>query len=582
MGSLHAVYRMPTAGGDRAPVAGTAAADDVDLPGVDAPGSAAVIDHRRSTDSADVDLPPLAAAGRGGWPLRRQLSTITLAWMFGAVWFNVTTGAPLTLLAKGLGASAAQFGILASIPYVAALCSVAGSLLVEGTGNRKRVFLNAHYAQRSLTLAVAVVPLLMLNWYGPAAAPRAVALLLALTFLVHACGATGGPAWVSWMADVVPARVRGTYFARRRQWGIMTAVPAALLIGLGLDRLMSTGSAGVGGASVGKLLENVPAVVLGCSALFFVVAFFGLVDIACFQNIPHQPKPPHRGSELLRAMAAPLRDKPFLAMSTFVGAMNFTVGFTNQFATLYVLDRLKVDNVHAQLLLLIAPMALQMVLLPAWGAAVDKVGKKPLMVVAAAGLVPMAFGWLLMGRGQSVLGVDTTWLAYLLFAGGTVLWTGVDVANFNSVVEHTRGRHGEEASKTGAHASGGSGYHAVNTVIVNLAGCCGGLVAGLVAHHLRDWHAAMPLGTRPADFYDALFALSGTVRIAALLLLAPLLHEPTAKSARFAVRFIAMHIWGRVASKLSAASRWGRRQADEAAAALPAVVAGEPQPATEG
>jgi Na+/melibiose symporter-like transporter len=577
---------MPTAGGSSAELSDAAGAPGhAAVNPADAAGPLPPVDHRRSDDVASVDMPPLAAAAAtAGWPLRRQLGTITFAWMFGAVWFNVTTGAPLTLLAKGLGASPAQFGILASLPYVAALLSVAGSLLVERTGNRKRVFLDAHYAQRSLTLVVAVAPLLLLHWYGPAAAPRAVTLLLALVFLMHASGATGGPAWVSWMADVVPARVRGAYFARRRQWGILTAVPAALLVGLGLDRLVAAGAShAADGTAGGPLLANVPAIVLGCSALFAVVAFFGLVDIACFQNIPHAPKPPRRGSELLRAMVAPLRDKPFLAMSGFVGAMNFTVGFTNQFATLYVIDRLKVDNVHAQLLLLVAPMALQLVMLPAWGAAVDKVGKKPLMVVAAAGLVPMAFGWCLMGRGQALLGADTTWLAYLLFAGGTVLWTGVDVANFNAVVDHTRGRHGAGGHGAGGHGGpsrvgGGSGYHAVNTVIINLAGCGGGLAAGLVAHGLREWHWQVPFGGRPADFYDALFALSGTVRLAALLLLAPLLHEPAAKSARYALRFMARHTLDRATTKAAAAAAWWGQRADEAAAALPA--AAQPQPAS--
>ena len=71
---------------------------------------------------------------------------------------------------------------------------------------------------------------------------------LVLMFVMHSGGAVGGPAWTSWMADVVPDRSRGKYFSRRRQWGIASAIPAALFAGWLLDRLNQTrdGESGCG------------------------------------------------------------------------------------------------------------------------------------------------------------------------------------------------------------------------------------------------------------------------------------------------------------------------------------------------
>jgi len=486
----------------------------------------------------------------GGWPLRRQLTRVTVAWMFGAIWFNVVSGAPIVAFAKGLGASYFQFGLLAAIPYIAALFSVPGSLWAEHRGDRKSIFLGAFYCQRGLCFLIASLPVLMFWLYGRLAAPHAVTLVLGLLFLMHALGAAGGPAWVSWMADVVPQRIRGAYFARRRQWGIITAVPAALAIGWGLQRFAGDGSAT-------SPLAGVPPIVFWSAALIAVTAFFGLADIALFRPLPHTVRPRRHGAGLLQSLAAPLKDRAFMTLSCFVGAINFTVAFTNQFAMIYVIDRLRIDHVQAQLMLLVTPMLLQWSLLPAWGAALDRMGRKPLLLIAAMGLVPMAFGWCVMGQG----GMSMAWLGYLLFAGGAALWTGVEVVNFNWVI-NAGGRPG---------SLGGSGYHAVNTVVINLAGCGGGLIAGLVARTLGDWTWQPIASLRPIDFYDALFALSGTVRVAALLVLAPLIVEPTAKSVRATLAFLVGFSARAVTQRCAA--MWAVLDRQEEQASPPAILA---------
>ena len=70
------------------------------------------------------------------------------------------------------------------------------------------------------------------------------------------------------------------------------------------------------------------------------------------------------------------------------------------------------------------------------------------------------------------------WLGYLLSALGAALWVGVEVANLNLVLEMGSSSDDEEAK-------GGSNYVAVNSVIVNIAGCLGGLSAGVIGQALR-------------------------------------------------------------------------------------------------
>jgi MFS family permease len=336
-------------------------------------------------------------------------------------------------------------------------------------------------------------------------------LFLLLLFLMHAAGAVGGPAWVSWMADVVPDRLRGKYFSRRRQWGVVSAIPTALLAGWMLDRCCAT--------------SDSMMTLRWCAILFMCAAVFGLADIHLFQYLPGVRTPPRRGFGLVKALGGPLRDRQFLWFAAFVGTLTFAVGFMQQFITLYLLDRDRVglSSGTTQLIVLVVPMAAQFLALPVWGRAVDRMGKKPVLALAGLGLVPVALGWCLLGPGN-------LWLAFVLAAAHMVLWCGVEIANFNFVLERSGSERGG--------AAGGSAYVAVNSVIVNIAGCLGGLVAGLIAQSLQNWSWTPVAGARTISFYDVLFVLSGVLRLAAVALFLPLLHEPTARSAGEALRFI--------------------------------------------
>jgi MFS family permease len=313
------------------------------------------------------------------------------------------------------------------------------------------------------------------------------------------------------MADLVPARISGKYFSRRRQWAMLTAIPAALFAGLFLDH---------------QGLQGPTAVLHWCAILFLGAAVFGIADITLFQFVPDVPREPQRPGLLLRSFAGPLRDRRFLLFAGLVGTLTFATQLVGQFANLYLLDVVKVNNTGAQLMLLVAPMGAQLLVLPIWGIASDRMGKKPLLVLAALGSVPVGLAWCLLGPGEK-------WLGYVLSAAGAALWTGVEIANFNFVLEF--------AGATGPR--GGTSYVAVNSVVINIAGCAGGLVAGGIAQVLKDWHWTPLPGFKPATFYDVLFVCAAGLRLVAVASFLPFLHEPRARSAGHALRFMIAATW---------------------------------------
>ena len=438
--------------------------------------------------------------------LRTQLGVITWAWVFGSVWSTTTTGSALTVFAKGLGASNFQFGLLTALPFIASLMSVPGSVLIECTGERKRLFLWGFTIQRGLWVLIAVAPVWLVMHYGMAATGAALGLFLMLMLLMYSAGATGGPAWVSWMADTVPSRLNGKYFSRRRQWGILSAVPAAVVVGKLLDDWAAVGDL--------KLLRS-------CAALFVLCAIFGLADIHLFQFVPAARGKPRTGAQLLGSLREPFGNRAFLRYSGFVGALTFAVNFLGQFTTLFLLEQAGSSNMGAQMILVVAPMLAQLLVLGLWGRAADRMGKRPLLVLASIGLVPVGAGWCFVTP-------HAIWLAYLLSALGAAFWTGVEVANLNLVLE----------TSAGGDSRGGSSYAAANSVIINIAGCMGGLAAGVIAQALRDWHWHPSPAFKDFNFYDVLFAIGGVLRLLAVIAFVPLLHEPAARPARETLRFL--------------------------------------------
>ena len=461
---------------------------------------------------------------------RASLRIVTVAWLFGAVWFTAVSSPLLTTYARALGCGDFHFGLINALPFLAALLSLPASVVIDATGQRRLIFLTGLYIQRAIWLLIAVVPL----WLFPRGAsaeelklvlPAIATLFLVMYFLQQGGQAMGGPAWVGWMSELVPDRIRGRYFARRRQLGVPLAIAATLVIGWVIDRYA---------AHVQPGAELTPdqryQVIFLCSMLLIGVTIPGIIDIALFHWVPHTVRPRAReGEGLLSSIVKPVKNRRFLWFAGFVATMFFANGLMGQFVSLYVLERVGMGNLGAQMMMVVVPLAATALVLPVWGRAVDRVGKKPLLYLSALGAVPMTMGWVLVTSG-------TWWIGLIVAAGIAVLWVGMEVTNFNYVLEMSAG---DDADGD----KGGTGFFAINSVVTSVAAVLGGVAGGAIATGFSSVSWTPIDGLKTFDRFDILFVASGLIRLVGVVVFLPRMVEPEAHGTLAAARFMVASIY---------------------------------------
>lgn len=428
---------------------------------------------------------------------------MTVAWVFGAVWMYTITGATLTQFAQLLGMSRFGFGVLAALPFAGCAFQLPVSYIIERYGHRKQIFISLGLIHRALWLVVAAIP-----WLLPETTrARGMIVVVALSW---ATGQMIGPAWVSWMADLVPEPIRGRYFSRRSQVGQAVGLVTTLAIGFVLDRAAAHGPEALLKAAAGGLA---------------VAAVFGMVDFLFFlpvaETVRRMPNPDVKWRHLL---LTPLRDSNFRCFLGFTALLTFSIGYINQFVWLYVLNVAGFSNTAANAMLVLVPLATFLVMYPVWGRLVDRLGRKPVLIIAMLLFVQGAGAWVFISREHWLAGFAAVTL-------GTLMWPGIDLANFNILLDLGSATEGQQ--ERGAHI-------AINSAVIAIAGVASGVFGGVLAQLLKDWRGTF-FG-QPLTYHGVLFLIASGVRLLAALWLFRL-REPGAYTTRAALRYLGTNLY---------------------------------------
>jgi hypothetical protein len=329
----------------------------------------------------------------------------------GAVWF--TTCGPQQILSvfykNVLGATAGELGEMVSLIQLSSVFNLAAIFIYSRTRTRKTFWTVSHVLHRLFGFVLAGVSVYVAQAEDAAGAKdlgtRIIMGAMVVSWVLTTSAASG---WWSWMADLVPEGIRGTFFGRRAS--IVRAVNILWFFGasFALDHL-------------GFLnLFYVYA------AVFTVASVLGILDIAIHAFIPE----PDRGPDVPRVgwseFTEPLQNRNFLFFSLSIGAWSFSTSVLSPFIAPYITADVAADGIGAPLTWLSINAAVTQLTMiatgTAWGVIMDRFGRKPAVLLGALHPMPMwAAVFFMTPANYPYLLVTSALLAGLLAAG---FWDG--------------------------------------------------------------------------------------------------------------------------------------------------------------
>lgn len=304
---------------------------------------------------------------------------------------------------QALGATDREIGLGCSLPALAGgIIQLATPWAVARFRTRKAIVVTMAFTQ-----GLMYVPLALL-WHLPQ--QPAIWGVIAAFSVSTLAGGIHGPAWVDWIGDLVPRRMRGKYFGVRNR--VFSTIQLAISVGGGL--LLDQGKA------IGK-----PLVMF--SAIWAVCFIFRTFSSICLY-IQYEPPVVYQHREKTLSFADFLRSittEQFGKFTICSCLLNFSANFSAPFFAVYMLTDLNYAYTKYVVMSMI-PVLATIVIMPMWGRFIDRVGTVMPMKAFVIGISTLSLWW--------VFSTNFWWLAAVqVFAG--IVWAGYGLASFNYSIE---------------------------------------------------------------------------------------------------------------------------------------------------
>ena len=283
----------------------------------------------------------------------------------------LTGGAFLIAFAVELGASNFVIGLLAAIGPLCQLLQLPSILLVERIRNRRLITFFAAGLSRLCWLIIAISPFIF-------PARVAILVLLILLMAVSAFGAIASCSWNSWIKDVIPENIMGSFFSRRLRIMVGVGIGLSLLAAIFLDFWKE------------HWAEQQLA---GYSILFMVGFGAGMIGLSFLAKIPEVSMPPAEGKpKIMKLLSQPFKDANFRKLIAFMCSWNFAVNLAAPFFMVYMLRRLGLSMSYIIGLSILSQVS-NFLFLRLWGRYTDRFSNKSVLAISGPLFLCSILAW---------------------------------------------------------------------------------------------------------------------------------------------------------------------------------------------
>jgi len=314
----------------------------------------------------------------------------------------------ITPYALALGATNVHIGFLSSLPNLVGNISQLFAIKIMSKVSRKSIVMTGVFLQSFMWLSLILIG--MLYFIFGVKSIYAVVMLIGAYILLVVFGAIAGPAWTSWMRDLVDHN-KGKYFGVRNRICGFIAIIAALAAGYFLD-----------------LFKNADKLFLGFAALF-VVAFAGrFVSGALFAK-QYEPKFKFDSKMYFSFLdfARNMFYNNFGRFTLFASLIYFGTAIASPFFAVYMLNDLQFNYTLYTIVILMSSLA-SIIAMPAWGKFIDIYGSGKTLKITGFFIAFIPIWWL---ATPFMLGNMWILIPYLIFAEsfGGFMWAGFGLAS---------------------------------------------------------------------------------------------------------------------------------------------------------
>ena len=371
------------------------------------------------------------------------------------IMITLTSGTFLTAFALSLGASNLLIGIMASIPAIANLIQIPSVYIVEKYRDRRKISMFSSAFSRSFILLIALLPCLVNFNLG---------IILFVLFLIFQSifSSIGGCSWNSWMRDLIPIEVLGSFFSKRMRLATLSTIPIALIAGFFID-FWSTSYPDLS--------------IFSYSIIFFFGYLSGIIGVYYISKIPEPGMLLKAESNILMLFSQPLRDKNYRNLIKFLGSWNFAVNLAAPFFTVYMLKRLEL-NMSTIIILMVLGQLMTFFFLHFWGRISDKFSNKSVLQVCGPLFILSILGWTFTTLPEKYF--LTMPLLVLVHATMGISAAGVSLASGNITLKL-------------APEGNSTAYLALSSIINSITAAIAPIIGGLFADFFEKRELALTL-----------------------------------------------------------------------------------------